>query len=141
MLQLKIISTFNMYRIPFLTASFGICLTYFYRSRKSIFVRLMPLMSLGTFASMYHYHIGQYGIYKNVDILFKVLTDKPDSDVGKDAVNFLAALKEQEESVLSSKLAAKKQRLAEEEAEREALSQLTKEEGETKPKRKWFQGI
>ena len=98
-------------------------------------------MSLGTFASMYHYHIGQYGIYKNVDILFKVLTDKPDSDVGKDAVNFLAALKEQEESVLSSKLAAKKQRLAEEEAEREALSQLTKEEGETKPKRKWFQGI
>jgi hypothetical protein len=79
MLEVKLINTFNMYRIPFVAASFGFCLMFFMRSKQPLFLRLMPLLFLGSFASIYNYHIGQYGVYRNVDELFKVLTDKRDT--------------------------------------------------------------
>jgi hypothetical protein len=58
MLEVKIINTFNMYRIPFLAGSFGFCLSYFMRSKSSLQVRLLPLLFLGTFSSVYNYHVG-----------------------------------------------------------------------------------
>ena len=57
-----------------------------------MYLRMMPLIFFGTFSSMYNYHIGQYGVYRNVDILMKVLTEKQDCQVGRDAVSFLERL-------------------------------------------------
>jgi hypothetical protein len=54
----------------------------------------MPLMFLGSFASLYNYQIGQYGIYRNLDDLYKKLTDKRDTEVGMKAWNFLKELKQ-----------------------------------------------
>jgi hypothetical protein len=89
MLEVKVINTFNMYRIPFITGSFGFCLAIFLKSKQALHVRLLPLLFLGTFASLYNYQIGQYGVYRNVDSLFQLLTDKRDSEVGSQAHAFL----------------------------------------------------
>ena len=82
MLEVKILNTFNMYRIPFMAASFGFCIMIFMRSKQTLYLRLLPLLFLGSFTSMYNYQIGQYGVYRNVDELYRVLTDKRDSEVG-----------------------------------------------------------
>jgi len=46
-----------MYRIPFMAGSLGFCLAIFFKSKHPI-LRIFPLLSLGTFASLYNYHVG-----------------------------------------------------------------------------------
>jgi len=57
-LEVKVLNTFNMYRIPFIAGSFGFCLAFFLKSPKSLAIRMMPLIFLGSFSSMYNYQIG-----------------------------------------------------------------------------------
>jgi hypothetical protein len=52
-------------------------------------VRILPLIFLGSFSSIYNYHIGQYGVYRNIDSIYSFLTTKEDTEVGKDARAFL----------------------------------------------------
>ena len=54
MLEVKIINTFNMYRIPFVAASFGFCLFFFLRSKANLALKMMPLIFLGSFCSLYN---------------------------------------------------------------------------------------
>ena len=84
-LEVKILNTFNMFRIPFVIASFGFCLLVFFRSKQPLYVRLLPLTFLGTFSSIYNYHIGQYGVYRNIDTIYSFLTAKSDTQVGSEA--------------------------------------------------------
>ena len=91
------------------------------RSKQPLFLRLMPLLFLGSFASIYNYHIGQYGVYRNVDELFKVLTDKRDTQVGLEAYTFLKDLAEQEAQKLNERVALRKER-EKEYAEKHGLS-------------------
>jgi len=91
-LEVKIINTFNMFRIPFVIGSFGFCLLVFFRSKQPLYVRMLPLIFLGSFSSIYNYHIGQYGVYRSIDEIYSFLTLKPDSEVGRDAKHFLTAL-------------------------------------------------
>ena len=78
-----------MFRIPFVIASFGVCMLSLFRSRKPLYVRILPLIFLGSFSSIYNYHIGQYGVYRNIDSIYSFLTTKEDTEVGKDARAFL----------------------------------------------------
>ena len=110
MLEVKIINTFNMYRVPFLAASLGFCLMMFFRTQKPLIVRLFPLLVLGTFSSVYHYNIGQYGVYRNVDLIFKVLTDKRDSEVGRHAVEFLENLESERAARVKQMMSVKRKR-------------------------------
>ena len=97
-LELKIINTFNMFRIPFVIGSFGVCLLAFFRpTRQPLYIRLLPLVFLGTFSSMYNYHLGQYGVYRNIDKIYEFLTGKEESEVGREAKEFVRLLEEQEE--------------------------------------------
>ena len=57
-LEVKVLNTFNMYRIPFIAGSMGFCLAFFLRSPKTLAIRMMPLIFLGSFSSMYNYQIG-----------------------------------------------------------------------------------
>ena len=57
-LEVKVLNTFNMYRIPFITGSMGFCLAFFLRSPKPLSIRMMPLIFLGSFSSLYNYQIG-----------------------------------------------------------------------------------
>ena len=74
-----------MYRVPFVVSSFGVCLLVFFRSKQALFLRLLPLMFLGTFSSLYNYHIGQYGVYRKVDEFYKFLGSKEGTEVGERA--------------------------------------------------------
>ena len=56
--ELKILSTFNMYRVPFMAGSFLVCMLSLFRSKRPLYVRMMPLIFLGSFTSLYNYHIG-----------------------------------------------------------------------------------
>lgn len=75
-LEVKILNTFNMFRIPFVIGSFGVCLLVLFRSKQPLHVRLLPLVFLGSFSSIYNYHIGQYGVYRNLDGIYGFLTHK-----------------------------------------------------------------
>ena len=57
-LEVKVLNTFNMFRIPFLAGSMGFCLAFFLRSNKPLAIRMMPLIFLGSFSSMYNYQVG-----------------------------------------------------------------------------------
>jgi hypothetical protein len=57
-LEVKVLNTFNMYRIPFIAGSMGFCLAFFFRSPKPLPLRLLPLIFLGSFSSLYNYQIG-----------------------------------------------------------------------------------
>jgi hypothetical protein len=57
-LEVKVINTFNMYRVPFVAASFGFCVAFFLRSKKPLYFRMLPLLFLGSFSSLYNYQIG-----------------------------------------------------------------------------------
>lgn len=81
-----------MFRIPFVIASFGVCMLSMFRSRKPLYVRILPLIFLGSFSSIYNYHIGQYGVYKHIDGFYSFLTAKEDSEVGRQARDFLVQL-------------------------------------------------
>lgn len=120
MLEVKILNTFNMYRIPFMAASAGFCLIFFMKSKMSLHVRLLPLMFLGSFASMYNYQVGQYGVYRNLDEIFKVLTDKRDSEVGGQAWRFLRDLASEQNTTLRQRLLLKRKREAERRGEVES---------------------
>ena len=50
----------------------------------------MPLVFVGSFASLFTHNIGMYGVYKNIDSIMKILTDKGDTKVGKETQEFLA---------------------------------------------------
>lgn len=117
MLEVKVINTFNMYRVPFVAGSFGFCLAFFFRSKQPLFLRTVPLLFLGTFASIYNYQVGQYGVYRNVDSIFTVLTDKRDTEVGLEAYTFLKNLAEDESSKLKERVALRRQREADYERE------------------------
>lgn len=57
-LEVKVLNTFNMYRVPAIVGSMGFCLAFFLKSPKPLALRLMPLIFLGTFSSLYNYQIG-----------------------------------------------------------------------------------
>jgi hypothetical protein len=88
-LEVKVINTFNMYRIPFVAGSLGFCVAFFLRSKRPLYFRMMPLIFLGSFSSLYNYQIGQYGVYRTVDDFFDFLTTKKDSQVALEASTFL----------------------------------------------------
>ncbi|TNV78704.1 hypothetical protein FGO68_gene12187 [Halteria grandinella] len=125
MLEVKILNTFNMYRIPFMAGSFGFCLAFFLKSKMSLHVRLLPLMFLGSFASMYNYQVGQYGVYRNIDEIYKVLTDKRDSEVGGQAWRYLKDLASEQGQTLRQRLLLKRKRYAEQKGE--AITQSDEE--------------
>ena len=79
MLEVKVLNTFNMYRIPFMAASFGFCLIVFFRKKLPLHLRMLPLVFLGSFTSLYNYQIGQYGLYRNLDGIFQFLLEKRES--------------------------------------------------------------
>lgn len=73
-----------MYRFPFVGGSMAFCLIFFFQSKSPLQIRMLPLMFLGSFASFYNYQIGQYGVYKNIDSIMKLMTDKKDNtEVGR----------------------------------------------------------
>lgn len=55
MLQVKVLNTFNMYRIPFLGASFAFCLLTLFRWKQPLYLRMMPTFFLGSFSSLYNF--------------------------------------------------------------------------------------
>ena len=99
MMEVKILNTFNMYRIPFIASSFTFCLLILFRSRKPLHLRLLPLFFFGTFASMYNYQIGQYGVYKNIDKLMAFMAEKEGSEVSNRTKEFLEAMDERKKQV------------------------------------------
>lgn len=80
--EIKIINTFNMYRVPFVAGIFTLCMSVFFKKTLPIHLRLMPLLTLGTFATLFNFQIGQYGLYRNIDNIIEVLTDKPETLAG-----------------------------------------------------------
>ena len=114
-LEVKIIKYFNMFRIPFVVGSFGVCLLAFFRSSKPLYLRLLPLIFLGTFSSMYNYHIGQYGVYRHLDDIYGFLTRlEGDTAVGREARDFLTQLEEEVEGELERRRELRRRREAEE---------------------------
>jgi glucan phosphoethanolaminetransferase (alkaline phosphatase superfamily) len=79
-----------MYRIPFVAGSMAFSIIFFLKAKYSLSVRLMPLIFLGSFSSLYHYHIGQYGVYKNIDSILGIMTEKGNkTEVSKLASEFV----------------------------------------------------
>jgi len=114
-LEVKIINYFNMFRIPFVVGSFGVCLLAFFRSSKPLYLRLLPLIFLGTFSSMYNYHIGQYGVYRHLDDIYGFLTRlEGDTAVGREARDFLTQLEEEVEGELERRRELRRRREIEE---------------------------
>lgn len=104
-----------MFPIPFVIASFGVCMLSLFRSRKPLYVRILPLIFLGSFSSIYNYHIGQYGVYKHIDGFYAFLTAKEETEVGRQAKEFLVKIEEEvEKEVERRRELRRKRREAEE---------------------------
>jgi len=153
MLEVKVINTFNMYRVPFMAASFGLCVMVFFKRKLSLHVRLLPALFLGGFTSLYNYQIGQYGLYKNVDSLFQMLLDKRESQVCSEAQGFLEKLRQEDEDRYQTRLRNRRQREEREKMESTIpVTQASKDEakdgtkvsevlfGATKPKNNEAEG-
>ena len=110
MLEVKVINTFNMYRIPFMAGSFAFCVMVFFKRKLALHVRLLPALFLGGFTSLYNYQIGQYGLYKNVDSLFQLLLDKRDSQVAHEAQGFLDKIRQEDEDRYQTRLRNRRER-------------------------------
>ena len=74
-----------------MAGSMMVCLLSLFRSKKPFAVRLMPLMFLGSFAGLYNYQIGQYGVYKNLDKITTLMTSKPETEVSRLTQEYLIA--------------------------------------------------
>ena len=87
-----------MYRVPFVSVSFAICFLFLFKTNKPLPVRLFPLLFLGSFSALYNYHVGQYGVYKNIDSFMKILSEKGDTEVGSRTREFLTLLKDERDN-------------------------------------------
>jgi len=129
MLEVKVINTFNMYRVPFMAASFGFCVMVFFKRKLALHVRLLPALFLGGFTSLYNYQVGQYGLYKNVDALFQLLLDKRDSQVALEAQTFLDKLRLEDEERYQQRLKNRRERELREASSPPSSEDETKDDG------------
>ncbi len=109
-LEIKVLNTFNMYRIPFVVCSFGVCLFVLFNTRMSLHFRLLPTLFLGTFSSMYNYHVGQYGLYRNLDGLYAFLLAKGETRVAREAREYLERLQSEEDERLAHRRELRRRR-------------------------------
>lgn len=91
--QMDVLKNYNMYRYTFLLVSLGIAVTAAANVRRSVPLRLMPTLMLGPLIGLHSHNVGNIGVHRNVDALFKPLLQNRESRLGKQTEEFLASIK------------------------------------------------
>eukprot|EP00347_Sterkiella_histriomuscorum_P022416 403338569 len=95
--EMKILVKYNYYRFPYFALSLLVCVSTFFNQKIPKHFKIIPIMILGGFNTMFHHQIGMYGVYKKMDEIVEVLTEKEDTQIAKDTKKFLEELKESTE--------------------------------------------
>ena len=74
-LEMSVMRSYNMYRVPFLALMSTLCLLSVMRTRMNLVIRFAPPLVTMPFIHMYNQHIGQYGVHRRVDLLLSELRE------------------------------------------------------------------
>lgn len=72
--HMQVLKHYNQYRWTFMLLATMVCVTTATNAKRAMALRLLPTLMIGPLVSLYHHNIGNLGVHRNIDELFKVLT-------------------------------------------------------------------
>jgi hypothetical protein len=81
--HMQVLKYYNQYRWTFMLFATMVCVTTAASPKRSMPLRIVPTLIIGPFLSLYNHHVGNFGIHRNIDSLFKTLLIDPESRLGQ----------------------------------------------------------